>query len=55
MNERFAAVDRRFVELEARMNQRFGDLESRMMRRFDEVNVRLDDHERRITTLETQR
>ena len=55
MNERFAAVDRRFVEFEARMNQCFGDLESRMMRRFDERDVRLDDHERRITTLETQR
>ena len=43
MNERFAQVDRRFVELE-----------TRMMRRFDERDVRLDGHERRITALETQ-
>jgi BMFP domain-containing protein YqiC len=41
MNERFAAVDRRFAEFEARM-----------MRRFDERDVRLDDHERRIVALE---
>ncbi len=43
MNERFAAVDRRFAEFEGRM-----------MRRFDERDVRLDDHERRIVALETQ-
>jgi hypothetical protein len=41
--------------LRSEMNQRFGDLEHRMMRRFDEVGGRLDNHERRITTLEAQR
>ena len=44
MNERFAVMDRRI-----------GDLDHRMMRRFDEVGDRLDNHERRITTLEAQR
>lgn len=47
MNERFAQV-------EGRMNQRFGELEARMMRRFDERDVRIDDHDQRITALETQ-
>ena len=51
MSEGFSAVDRRF----AAMDQRIGDLDHRMMRRFDEVGGRLDNHERRITTLETKR
>jgi hypothetical protein len=44
MNERFSAMD-----------QRIGDLDHRMMRRFDEVGGRLDNHERRISTLEANR
>ena len=51
MNEGFSAVDQRF----AAMDQRIGDLDHRMMRRFDEVGGRLDNHERRITTLEAKR
>ena len=41
--------------LRGEMNQRFGDLEHRMMRRFDDIGGRLDNHERRITTVETKR
>jgi hypothetical protein len=37
------------------MNQRFAEIDHRVMRRFDERDVRIDDHERRITTLEAQR
>jgi malate synthase len=51
MNQRFAKVDQRFAEV----HERIGGLEHRMMRRFDEVGGRVDDHERRITTLEAKR
>ena len=37
------------------MNRRFAEMDHRMMRRFDERDMRIDDHEGRITTLETQR
>jgi hypothetical protein len=58
MNERFASVDQRFTAMDQRLNamaQRIGDVDHRMMRRFDEVFGRLDNHERRITTLEAKR
>ncbi|MDP9104402.1 MAG: hypothetical protein M3N49_00480 [Candidatus Eremiobacteraeota bacterium] len=51
MDERFALIDQRFGS----MDQRIGDLDHRMMQRFDEVGGRLDNHERRIATLEAQR
>ena len=44
-----------FDALEARLSKRIRDLEHRVMRRFDQIDDRLDGHERRITTLETQR
>jgi hypothetical protein len=37
------------------MNQRFAESEQRMLRHFDKRDDRLDDHERRITTLEAKR
>ena len=37
------------------MNQRFAESEQRMMRHLDRRDERLDDHERRITTLEAKR
>ncbi len=62
MEHGFDSVNRRIDALETRMDQRFADvdrrfadLEHRMMRRFDERDVRLDDHARRITTLEAKR
>jgi tetrahydromethanopterin S-methyltransferase subunit G len=55
MEHGFDSVDGKIDALRSEMNQRFGDLEHRMMRRFDEVGGRLDNHEHRITTLETQR
>jgi hypothetical protein len=51
----FARADRRIDALEATMNQRFAEMDHRMMRRFDERDVRIDDYEHRITTLEAQR
>ena len=58
MDERFALMDRRFALMDQRfgsMVQRIGDLDHRMMRRFDDVGGLLDNHERRITTLEAKR
>ncbi len=58
MDQRFAAMDQRFAAMDQRfaaMDQRIGDLDHRMMQRFDEVGGRLDNHERRIATLEAQR
>ncbi|HEX3463529.1 MAG TPA: hypothetical protein VHS78_05700 [Candidatus Elarobacter sp.] len=47
-------MEQRFNVLESTMNRRFTGLEARMMRRFDERDTRIEDHERRITTLEAQ-
>ncbi len=55
MEHGFDGVNRRIDALEASMNQRFAEMDHRMMRRFDERDVRIDDHERRITTLEAKR
>jgi hypothetical protein len=42
------------TELRAEFRNELGGLENRMMRRFDRIEERLDDHERRITTLEAR-
>ncbi len=62
MAEGFDNARRDLNALETRMNQRFGQMderfassEQRMMRHFDKRDDRLDDHGRRITTLEAQR
>ena len=55
MAEGFDAMNRRIDQRFADVDQRFAELEHRMMRRFDERDVRVDDHEQRITTLEAQR
>lgn len=39
--------------LRTEMNQRFAESEQRMLRHFDKRDERLDNHQRRITTLET--
>ena len=44
-----------FDAMRREMNERFTEMDHRMMRRFDERDVRIDDHERRITTLEPKR
>ncbi len=62
MAEGFDNARRDLNALETRMNQRFAQMderfassEQRMMRHFDKRDDRLDDHGRRITTLEAQR
>jgi hypothetical protein len=40
-------------EFRNELHQGLGSLEQRVMRRFDRIEERLDDHERRITALET--
>ncbi len=49
------AVAEGFDAMYRRMDERFAEFEHRMLRHFDERDDRLDDHERRITTLEAQR
>jgi hypothetical protein len=44
-----------FDAVEARLGKRIMELEHRVMKRFDHIDDRLDNHERRITTLETKR
>ncbi len=51
MDQRFALMDQRFASID----QRIGDLDHRMMRRFDDIGGRVDNHERRMTTLEAKR
>jgi hypothetical protein len=41
--------------LRTEMNQRFAESEQRMLRHSDKRDERLENHERRITTLEAQR
>ena len=55
MEHGFDRVNGRIDDLRSEMNQRFAEMDHRMMRRFDERDVRIDDHEHRITTLEAQR
>jgi len=55
MSEGFDAARREREALRSEMNRRFAELEHRMMRRFDDIGGRVDDHERRITTLEAKR
>jgi len=45
----FANVDRRFEAVQSDIAQ----LEHRVMRRFDDITERLDNHETRITKLES--
>jgi hypothetical protein len=47
-------IDSKIDGLRGEMNLRFAEFEARMMRRFDERDVRLDDHEHRISRLEAQ-
>ncbi|HEY0615318.1 MAG TPA: hypothetical protein VGC96_11780 [Candidatus Elarobacter sp.] len=54
LGDRIDGVIGRVDRFESSMNRRFVGLEQRMMRRFDDRDTRLDDHERRITTLEAQ-
>ena len=42
------------TELRSELRGEISGLENRMMRRFDRLELRLDDHERRITALESK-
>jgi tetrahydromethanopterin S-methyltransferase subunit G len=55
MEHGFDGVNRRIDAVETRLDRRITELEHRMMRRFDGIDERLDNHERRITTLEAKR
>ena len=50
-----AVITAEIRALRSEMNQRFAESEHRMLRHFDKRDDRLDNHERRITTLEAQR
>jgi hypothetical protein len=55
MEHGFDSTNSKIDALRSEMNQRFAEMDHRMMRRFDERDVRIDDHEHRITTLEAKR
>jgi DNA anti-recombination protein RmuC len=53
MDERFAAVDQRFEDMQRQMDERFAAVQKQMDERFKAVDRRFDDMNKRFTMLVT--